>query len=112
MSTELVTITQASTIIGTLTNAATMAYSEIRLYGTVSAARRKALRDQIAAARASDVARALTSLGIENLQHTFDLFDLVETRMGRAGYENAHSQATHAARLLQDNLNNLARTLR
>lgn len=82
------------------------------MYGTVSAADRQALKDQIAAARSSDVARALASLGVQNLEHTFDLFDLVATRVGLPGYDVAYSAATHTARVLQDNLDNLARKLR
>lgn len=112
MGKELLVITEASTVIGSLVKTATSLYNEVRDCGMASHARRQLLKDQVAHARSSEISRALSSLGIQNLEHVFDLFDLVDTRIGRSGYEVAYSQATHAARALQNNLDNLARRLR
>lgn len=98
-------------MVAAVLNAATKVINEISVRGTASSAVRQEMKDRVASLRASDVSAALARLGLENMRHMFDLYDLAATREGMLGYEHALREAAHATQLLRDNLDNLARRL-
>lgn len=112
MGSELATIQAASPMVAAVLNATTSVVTQIRLRGTASTALRQEMKDKVAALRASEVSAAIARLGMENMQHTFALYDLADTREGMSGYVDALAEAAHAVRLLRDNLDTLARRLR
>lgn len=111
MGSEIAAIQAASPMVAAVLNATTSVITQLRLGGTASAALRQEMKDRVETLRASKVSSAITQLGMQNMQHTFDLYDLAATREGLPGYADALAEAAHAVRLLRDNLDNLARRL-
>lgn len=112
MGQDLVVLQQASSIVTSLVVTGSRILTDIRTTGIVASGRRQSIRDDIAALRAQEIANTLANLGFRNIELIAQLYEMAEGRAGLPGYGAAYESANQTARLLRDNLDNLARRLR
>lgn len=113
MSQELAIIRSATASLSSVASATTAMISALKANGVVRAADRQRLKDGLMALRRFEVADHLARLGVVNMNHTFDLYDLAETKSGNPlQFSAALRIAEQSTRLLGDNLSQLGRELR
>ena len=109
---ELEVIRAASSALSGVTATTSTLISVIRRNGIVAAAERQRLRDHLTLLRREDISQHIARMGVVNINHTFYLYDLAESKVNMPqAYAAALSIAGDTVRLLEVNLHRLAREL-
>lgn len=109
---ELEVIRTASSALSGVTSTTSTIISLIRRNMIVGQAERQRLRDSLTLLRREDISQHIARMGVVNINHTFYLYELAETKAHLPqAYAAALGIAGDTVRLLEVNLHRLAREL-
>ncbi|MDX6264521.1 MAG: hypothetical protein QOH84_6209 [Kribbellaceae bacterium] len=110
---ELAIVQSAATAVASVANTTSAIISQVRANGLVRAEDRERLRLNLKALRHEEVTAHLARLGMINMNHMFDLYDLAESKAASPRqYAEGLRIAEQTTRALSANLSDLARNLR
>ncbi len=112
-TTELATVQATVGIVGAIANTTAAIVSQLRVNHVARIEDIRRLQNNLAALRRREIADYLADLGVVNMNHMFDLYDLANSHANNiTQHVNALEIAGQVTRKLRDNLERLAQDLR